>query len=40
MLVQEFGGKINQENPKNYLSPLDNAIEGGHLDTVKYVLSD
>ena len=36
MLVEEFGGKINLENKKNNLNPLDNAAVGGHLDTVRY----
>ena len=35
MLIQEFNGKINLENPCNHSTPLENAIEGGHLETVK-----
>ena len=34
-LVTSYGGNINQSNPYNHTTPLENAIEGGHLDTVK-----
>ena len=34
-LVTTYGGNINQSNPYNHTTPLENAIEGGHLDTVK-----
>ena len=36
-LVQKYGADINFQNPYNHMRPLENAIEGGHLDTVKYV---
>ena len=35
MLVKEFGENVNFENPNNHFTPLDNAIEGGHLETVR-----
>ena len=34
-LLVDYGGKINQENSNSHTTPLENAIEGGHLDTVK-----
>ena len=38
-LVQKYGADINFQNPYNHMRPLENAIEGGHLDTVKYVMN-
>ena len=35
MLVNDFGGNINLVNPCNHSTPLENAIEGGHFETVK-----
>ena len=36
LLVEYYGGKINQENSNSHTTPLENAIEGGHMDTVRY----
>ena len=35
LLVTQYGGDVNQENPNNHATPLENAIEGGHLKTVR-----
>ena len=37
MLVNQYNAKKNFENPNNGTTPLENAIEGGHLETVKYL---
>ena len=39
MLVKNYAGNVNQENPYNHMTPLENAIEGGHLATVRYSMS-
>ena len=38
-LVQKYGADINFQNPYNHMRPLENAIEGGHLDTVRHVMN-
>ena len=38
-LVQKYGADINFQNPYNHMRPLENAIEGGHLDTVRYFMN-
>ena len=37
-LVFSYGGDINQVNPHNKTTPLENAIEGGHLETVQEMI--
>jgi len=40
MLVNQYNAKKNFENPNNGTTPLENAIEGGHLETVKQMIED
>ena len=40
LLVTQYGGDVNQENPNNHATPLENAIEGGHLDTVRVMMEE
>ena len=35
LLVQGHGANVNWVNPHNLYTPLENAIEGGHLHTVR-----
>jgi len=40
ILVNQYNAKKNFENPNNGSTPLENAIEGGHLETVKQMIKD
>ena len=39
-LLVNHGADINLMNVNNHFTPLENAIEGGHLDTVRVMMED
>ena len=40
MLVMDHGADVNLRNRNNHFTPLENAIEGGHLDTVVVMMEE
>ena len=40
MLVTDHGADVNLKNINNHFTPLENAIEGGHLDTVRVMMEE
>jgi len=40
MLVYKYNANVNHENPHNLTTPLENAIDGGHFETVKVMIEE
>ena len=40
MLVTDHGADVNLKNINNHFTPLENAIEGGHLETVMVMMEE
>ena len=40
LLVREHGANVNKMNDNNQFTPLENAIEGGHMDTVRMMIEE
>merc|ERR1712198_240276 len=40
MLVYQYNANVNHENPHNLTTPLENAIDGGHFETVKVMIEE
>ena len=40
LLVRNYGANVNLMNINNHFTPLENAIEGGHLDTVRMMMEE
>ena len=40
LLVRSYGANVNLMNINNHYTPLENAIEGGHLDTVRMMMEE